>query len=48
VEYLYKAEDIRFPTICYVKEVLIAPAAKVTFPRAEMHVYYRDYRIIDY
>ena len=47
VEYFYKIEDIRFPSICYVKEALFAPAAKVSFPRAEMYVYYRNYRAID-
>jgi hypothetical protein len=47
VEYFQKIGDIRFPSYCYVKDVLIAPAAKVSFPRAEMSVFYRNYRTID-
>ncbi|MGB2907244.1 MAG: hypothetical protein WBB73_09080, partial [Candidatus Aminicenantaceae bacterium] len=47
VEYFSQFENIRFPSLCYVKEALIAPSAKVSFPRAEMYVYYRNYRPID-
>ena len=48
VEYFSMIEDIRFPSLCYVKEALIASSAKVSFPRAEMYVYYSNYRAIDY
>ena len=48
VEYFSMIEDIRLPSLCYVKEALIAPSAKVSFPRAEMYVYYSNYRAIDF
>jgi hypothetical protein len=46
VEYLHKVGSIRFPTLCQVKESLIAPTMKTSFPRAEIFIAYRNYRTL--
>ena len=46
VEYLYKIGGIRFPSLCHVKESLLAPTMKTGFPRAEISITYRNYKTI--
>ena len=46
VEYLYEEDGIRPPSSVYVKETLFAPSMKTSFPRAELSIYYKDYRMI--
>ena len=46
LDYLYKIGGIRFPSLCHVKESLLAPTMKTSFPRAEIFIIYRNYRDI--